>query len=399
MTSDIRAIRMSCASASRGDRTQLRTREELLDLDILHSMDDICETWSDNTAGRYAPDAGTFAVQVKKTVVLDNGTEVEIASGDAYHVMDHASGTPLPLIQLETVDGLGQGPALGQQREAIEASMSSPQGFFSGSVNVVMETGVGNFSRVVGFGTDNVYECTIAFSERSIAPFSMFVHVRGCRIGEVAAANGTICEPCTSDTYNLGSKDEPGCHPCPDNGNCASHIILPEKGYWHRTPCSRRLQKCLSAEMCDFKERETHLEEATRDLESCDLAEEDAEAYTRAQCKEVPAVFYRMKSRQVSLLVGIRRSAMRLMPSPLRETSLFPLREMPHKVCERSHCVHVFSGAHGTDEHHSERQSGLHLHSDFQHPAGGFSIRSSTDPILSSWACRDDGDVYPWCRA
>ena len=151
--------------------------------------------------------------------------------------------------------------------------------------------------------------------------------------------------------------------------------------------------------MCDFKERETHLEEATRDLESCDLAEEDAEAYTRAQCKEVPAVFYRMKSRQVSLLVGIRRSAMRLMPSPLRETSLFPLREMPHKVCERSRCVHVFSGAHGTDEHHSERQSGLHLHSDFQRPAGGFSIRSSTDPILSSWACRDDGDVYPWCRA
>ena len=325
MTSDIRTIRLSCASVEREDRNQLYTGEDLMALDFLQSLDDVCETWSGNIAGRYAPNAGTFAVQVKKTIVLANGTEIEIASGDAYYVMDHASGSPLPIVQLEAVDGLGQGPAVGLQSEVIEASMSASKGFFSGSVNVAMVAGIGNFSRVVGFGIEGVYECTIVFSEQSIAHFSMFVHIRGCTIGEVAAANGTICEPCTSDTYNLGSEDEPGCHPCPDNGNCASHIILPDKGYWHPTPCSKHLQKCLSSEMCDFNERASRLEEATRDLESCHFAEEDAEAYTHAQCKEAPTIFCWMTSRHVFLFAGIRWSAVRLMPSALRAASLFPL--------------------------------------------------------------------------
>ena len=222
------------------------------------------------------------------TVIPDNlNGAIEETLGNRFVVEGHSSGEPLPTIQLKVVDGLGQGPAAGVNSLVIEATMTSPDGLFSGSVNIEMNEGVGNFSGVVGFGPEGVYECIIDFSEELIESLVVEVHIRGCRLGEVAAANGTVCEPCTADTYNLMPGNGTGCHPCPENGDCTTHVILPAKGYWHATPCSENIQECISSDACSSEEREVRMAATTRNISSCEFDEEFEQNYTEAQCREV----------------------------------------------------------------------------------------------------------------
>ena len=287
--SDIDSIRMSCSAYERWpSRSEFYDIEELMTLDAIRSVEDICQSWKGNQAGVYADDVGSSGAGVRTTVVPDGLHEaVEEVSGNRYVVEGYSSGEPLPVIQLEVVDGLGQGPAISASGQVIEAVMTFPVGFFSGSVNIKMNDGVGNVSGVVGFGRKGVYECMIDFSEELIESLAVEVHVRECRLGEVAAADGTFCEPCTSDTYNLMPGNGTGCRPCPENGDCTTHVILPAKGYWHKTPCSEHIQECLSSEACSSEKREDKLTAATRNISSCEFDEEFKQNYTEAQCREV----------------------------------------------------------------------------------------------------------------
>ena len=289
VVSDIDSIRMSCSrQKNRSSKTEFYNRTELEALDVIRSTDDICQSWKGNHAVAYGDDVGSSGAGVHMSVISDNSHDgVEEVSGNRFVVEGHSSGEPLPTIHLEIVDGLGQGPALSINNYAVEAAMTSADGFFAGSISLKMNKGVGNFFGVVGFGRKGVYECTIDFSEELIESLAVEVHVRECRLGEVAAADGTFCEPCTSDTYNLMPGNGTGCRPCPENGNCTTQVILPAKGYWHKTPCSENIQECISSEACSSKEREDKLTAATRNISSCEFDEDYVEDYTEAQCREV----------------------------------------------------------------------------------------------------------------
>ena len=358
--SDIDSIRLSCSAYKRWpSRSEFYDREELKTLDGMRSMEDICPAWKGNQAGLYADDVGSSGARVRMTAIPDdlyNG--VEKVSGNRFIVEGHSSGEPLPIIQLEVVDGLGQGPAVGSNNPVIEAVMTSPEGFFSGSVNVKMNEGVGNFSGVVGFGSKGVYQCTIDFSEEFIESLVVEVHVRGCRLGEVAAASGMVCEPCTSDTYNLMPGNGTGCHPCPENGDCTTHVILPAKGYWHKTPCSENIQECLSSEACDFEEREDKLTPATKNTSSCEFDEEYVQNYTEAQCREVIYWCYGVLCLR-GVVAGTRGPSVWVMQSLLREGSLFFVREVLFRI--RQLCLDpcILLGAPDTLGHHSEKQHDL----------------------------------------
>ena len=286
MTSDIRTIRLSCASAEREDRNQLYTREELLALNLLQSLDDICETWSGNIAGRYAPDAGTFVVQVKETIVFDNGTEIEIANGDSYRVMDHASGTPLPIIHFEAMDGLGQGPAVGWDIKEVTTTASSPDGLFDGQMNTLLESDFANLT-IIPFALPGEYTVLIEINGIDLGIFEITVYVRECFMGEVRSANGAFCEPCSAATFSFLPEENFECHPCPDNGNCESKVILPKQGCWHQIPCSEHIQRCLTPKACESKDRDQKLRKKTEDVRICDFDEQYIKNYAEAQCREV----------------------------------------------------------------------------------------------------------------
>ena len=358
--SDIDSIRMSCSRREgRRRRTEFYDREELKALDDMRSTKDICPAWKGNQAGLYADDVGSSGARVRMTAIFDDLHDgVEEVSGNRFVIEGHSSGEPLPIIQLEVVDGLGQGPAVGSNNPVIEAVMTSPDGFFSGSVNVKMNEGVGNFSGVVGFGSKGVYQCTIDFSEEFIESLVVEVHVRGCGLGEVAAASGMVCEPCTSDTYNLMPGNGTGCHPCPENGDCTTHVILPAKGYWHKTPCSENIQECLSSEACDFEEREDKLTAATKNISSCEFDEEFEQNYTEAQCREVIYWCYGVLCLR-GVVAGTRGPSVWVMQTLLREGSLFFVREVLLRI--RQLCLDpcIVLCAPDTLGHHSEKQHDL----------------------------------------
>ena len=323
--SDIDSIRMSCsANENWQSRSEFYDRTELEALDVLRSADDICQSWKGNQAGAYGDDVGSAGAGVRITVIPDNlHNPVEEVSGNRLVVEEHSSGKPLPAIHMEVVDGLSQGPAFGLERPIVEAVMTSPDNFFTGSIKIEIEEGVGNFSGAVGFGPEGVYECIIDFSERLIESLVVEVHVRGCRLGEVAAANGTVCEPCTSDTYNLQpGNDGTGCHPCPENGDCATHVILSAKGYWHKTPCSENIQECISSEACSSEEREDKLTAATRNISSCEFDEEFKQNYTEAQCREVISGCYGVFCLRC-VVTGTRGPSVWILQSLVRQVSLF----------------------------------------------------------------------------
>ena len=284
---------MSCSVHKRWPSSaEFYDREQLKALDAIRSTDDICRSWKGNQAGAYGDDIGSSGARVRTIVVPDKLHDAIGVIGNRIVVEGHSSGKPLPIIRLEAVDGLGQGPAIGVDSLVIEATMTSPNGFFSGSVNIEMNEGIGNFSGVVGFGPEGVYECIVEFSEEIIESLVVEVHVRYCGLGEVAAANGTVCEPCTSDTYNLLPGSGTGCHPCPENGDCTTHVILPAKGHWHATPCSENIQECISSEACSSEEREVRMAAATGNISSCEFDEEYVKDYTEAQCREVISGFH-----------------------------------------------------------------------------------------------------------
>ena len=285
-TSDFNAIRLDCSPRLRKNTTTFYERQELDTLKAIRSKNDLCQSWSSNQAGIYGEDAGSYATDV--TIhVFPNDNDTVTRDGRHFEVKDHASGEPLPGFELKVVDDLGHWPAIGLNNETVEAFMTADGGFFSGSVNIDLINGTGNFTRVVGFGAKGKYRCRIEFSEESIEPVEIDVDIRGCRMGEVAAANGTVCELCSFDTYNLGEDGDKSCRPCPDNGDCSTHVILPEEGYWHRTPCSTKLQRCLTTSACDFKNRKDLMENVTAHVEHCQFIETFRVLYNIIQCKEV----------------------------------------------------------------------------------------------------------------
>ena len=293
LASDIDSIRMSCsAHETQSRKPEFYSREELEALDAIQSNEDICQSWKGNHAGEYGKEVGSPGAGVRMTVVPENLHDAIEVSENRFVIEEHSSGEPLPIIQLQVVDGLGQGPVVSLSSRVVEATMTSPNGFFSGSVKIKMNEGIGNFSGVVGFGLEGVYECIIDFSEELIESLVVEVHVRGCGLGEVAAANGTVCEPCTSDTYNLLPGSGTGCHPCPENGDCTTHVILPAKGHWHATPCSENIQECISSEACSSEEREVRMAAATGNISSCEFDEAYIKDYTEAQCREVISGFH-----------------------------------------------------------------------------------------------------------
>ena len=325
--SDIDSIRMSCSAyETQSRKPEFYGREQLKALDAILSNEDICQSWKSNKAGAYGDDIGSSGARVRMTVVPDKLHDAVGIIGNRLVVEEHSSGKPLPIIQLEAVDGLDQGPAVGLESPTIEAVMTSPDGFFSGSVNIKLNEGVGNFSGVVGFGLEGVYECIIDFSTELIESLVVEVHVRGCRLGEVAAANGTVCEPCTSDTYNLLPGSGTGCHPCPENGDCTTHVILPAKGHWHATPCSENIQECISSEACSSEEREVRMAAATGNISSCEFDEEYVKDYTEAQCREVISGFH-----AAFLDVCLCRGTRGLCVAPAN-----PLMGSPILLCARS---------------------------------------------------------------
>ena len=281
----IAVIRMHCSANSTEDELSFLSDEQLKQMKVLNSTEDICRTWKANTAKRYGPDVASYAADVRK--IMHSMPTCNISAvKNQYIVHNYSSGTPLPPVSLTSIDDLGQHPAFGVDNQQVAAVMSSPDGLFDGNISRRLDSNVESFT-TIGFAEPGNYTVVIDFDQEQCESIKIVVEVRSCAMGEVPFRNGTLCEPCSSSTYSLSLEGDSVCHPCPENGNCETRVILPNGGYWHRTPCSEHIDRCIARDACVGQDRQQELVEATKEVETCDFDEQYIQNYTEVQCREV----------------------------------------------------------------------------------------------------------------
>ena len=325
-------IRVRCPAQTSSEESEFYSEKQLESLLGVEFTEDICPAMSGNTAGRYGPEIASYLSSVQKSILYGDEEDVVSVNEDAYIIRNHKSGSPLPTIALKAVDDFGQDPAVGMDSREVFAVMSSPDGLFDGSLGAPLNLDVVHLT-TTGFATPGTYRVIVEFDHEQINTLEITVEVKSCAMGEVPSGNGTFCEPCTASTFSFHPDDDLACHPCPENGNCETRVILPKRGYWHKTPCSTHIQRCLASDGCDSEDRQQDLEEMTEDVDSCEFDEGFLANYTEAQCREVTLwISSRRCTSQTVCATGTRWTSLRFVQGVLWQVALSPLREVLHWI-------------------------------------------------------------------
>ena len=243
-----------------------------------------CPLWTGNTAGEYGDVVASYASHSVVSVVEDGGTIVVTDRSSPYRIRNYKSGSSLPAIEIEVRDDFHQGPAVGRNFRNITTTVSSPDELFAGTQSLLLAEKRVTL-QAVGFAKAGVYTIDLDFDDDHVKKVEIEVEVQECIIGEVPSGNYTLCEQCSATTYSFDpTNDELGCQPCPANGNCESSVITPNDGYWHSSPCSVYIRRCLTSYACNFDGRTAMLQEKTQHMDRCELSPKEIEEYQKAQC-------------------------------------------------------------------------------------------------------------------
>ena len=278
------AVRLNCSIASLDTGLAFYEEEEWMAVKRLKTQADICSSWKGNSGNVYGHEVGTYATYANMTV---KKAKISVCvSGEKACVIDgYRTGKDLPKAKLTLMDGLGQGPAISYG--SINAIMSSARGeFMVGSIVLPMDEGNCTFESVRGFVAPGDYNLTVEFGEKTIKEIRITVVVRDCSIGEIVAPGTGVCQECSNTTYNFDSSKNSSCRPCPENANCESQVIIPDDGYWQKTPCSKHIHRCLPTSSCKRENRSENLTDLVGDAANCTFDRSVIENYTQAQCAE-----------------------------------------------------------------------------------------------------------------
>jgi len=62
-----------------------------------------------------------------------------------------------------------------------------------------------------------------------------------------------FCECCLASTYFDGNMTARNCHPCPEGARCRGRWVTPLPGFWHSSPQSGNVHRCLNIAACTGK--------------------------------------------------------------------------------------------------------------------------------------------------
>ena len=243
-----------------------------------------CKVWEENTAGKYGDNCASFAHQTTVSICAAGKNFTNISERND-SIKDYESGKPM-IIHLQVEDDIGQGPAIGKNDQHVIANISSNDTLFDGFREILISDSDAEIS-ITGHAKPGEYSLYITFEEEGLDSYNVTVEVKECEINHERSEDETLCSPCSSSTFNFFPKTDQSCRPCPEDGDCTSNFILPNKGCWNKIPCSEHIHRCLTSRACDREDRREKLENLTEPLTNCEFTETWIKNYTETQCREV----------------------------------------------------------------------------------------------------------------
>eukprot|EP00210_Caulerpa_lentillifera_P003962 g3781.t1 len=264
-------IRIDCEYKERM-REDLFTQEELSSLKTLDPTH-LCKGWKGNhvLGDDYTNIVGTYGQKIVLSIAPDDEVRLSNQSQTKYI--------------LENVNEFGVGPAP-TLPYTIEARLSSQAGYLTGIYLANISAGFGYFSRVAGFAIPKKYNLAIKWNKMVFETLDMMVIVRKCNVDEESVEDGLICQACDEFSYNFNPSNAERCKECPLDASCNDRYIVPNKGYWHKSPCHDTIHKCHLEEACNHDERYEDLKNFTTNFTNCNTTEAEIEAYNDKLCNK-----------------------------------------------------------------------------------------------------------------
>eukprot|EP00210_Caulerpa_lentillifera_P004014 g3829.t1 len=227
---------------------------------------------------------GTFGHTLNLTTNSTSGLPIKIIGTRGFE-LDVVRGTrEFPTIIIIAVDAFGNDhvPLL-FENEALE--LSSPNGCIQKLAIFFYENLIGTIPNI--FNDISMLTCIVDITSKEediLQSIALIVHSKECGIKEIPSRDKTSCTKCQEDLYNFQFNEEEECVPCPRHANCTMGYIVPNEGYWHKSPCHDQVKKCTIEKACKRSGRSEVLEKLIQNVTNCNIDEITLKEYDKLQC-------------------------------------------------------------------------------------------------------------------
>eukprot|EP00210_Caulerpa_lentillifera_P004282 g4085.t1 len=202
-----------------------------------------------------AADIGTSAVSL--AFVNPNDTLRETASGDMLELAceNEANISCDRTVKIAVKDKFNQTIHGGVRDSYLTIALSSA--YILGDRRYTASHGIVEINNTFthGVNVSSYLEVTVVGNEQILLLVNF--STRACRTGEFTQNN--LCQSCLADRYGYNGSMT-SCQSCEENFICKGNATrIPQNGYWHSTPFSPIIHRCIRPKACDYEERELHL--------------------------------------------------------------------------------------------------------------------------------------------
>eukprot|EP00210_Caulerpa_lentillifera_P006657 g6360.t1 len=284
LTTDPRGVLMSCNYSPQESHFLDQDHLSLLFVVDPHN---VCKSWIGNqlTEKAVGDVVGTYGlVWVLSTDPDEEEAKITYSTDDGFVLQNVKSGAQLPVIHVSIYDAYGNGP-MPTESSSFKIELYSFERYFPGTVNETITGGVGTISDITSVKPPGNYTLQITPNTVALPVLNLLIRIRQCQVGEESTRGGELCQECDVVSYNFDPKHG-NCTTCPNDANCEGRYIIPNEGFWHKSPCHVKVMRCLNDEACQYRGRQQKLANFTQDFVDCSMNTTTQNTYGVVLCHE-----------------------------------------------------------------------------------------------------------------
>eukprot|EP00210_Caulerpa_lentillifera_P004011 g3826.t1 len=229
---------------------------------------------------------GTFGMKLNLRTNSTSELPIKIIGSSGFE-LDVVRGTrEFPTIIIIAVDAFGnERVPLLFENEALE--LSSPNGCIQKLVIFFYKNLTCTIPDILNDISMLNCKVDIASKEEDILQsVALIVHSDECGINEDLTKDKRSCHKCREGLYNFQPKEVEGCKTCPEGAECNGTYVVPNDGYWHKSPCHSKMKRCIVEDACKTTNRDERIANFSKDSIDCDLDQTRMEEYNDILCQE-----------------------------------------------------------------------------------------------------------------